>query len=524
FADIFLSTGNRDVGGAADSGEGYVIFGHAGGWDSNIDLSTLDGSNGFTLSTGVAGDYIGRSISVVGDVNNDGIDDLAIGGSGVDWSGTNNVGGLYLVFGKSSGWGSNIDLTALNGSDGALITGYESTLFGIRSAGGDFNADGIDDILVSGSYADRNGITDSGGGFVLFGKETWDAQKPISSLSPEEGFWIDGHVANSTLGYSGVDALGDINGDGFIDLSIGSGAGDLYGGTNTGESYVIFGENYNSSIVQQRGTTGADTLTGTASADILIGDQGADTLVGSGGLDVLYGGEGDDIITVTDFTFSRIDGGGDYDTLDIDGSGLTLDLTTLSDKKLSSIESIDLTGSGNNTLVLDKLEVLNLSGSTNTLRIEGDAGDAVQTDGWIYNQSIVDGGVTYSRYTQGEAVLEINANIDQTAINGPVEVFQEDLNGTSGYSLSGPDASRFGSHISSAGDLNGDGFEDFLIGARYADYNGANAGAAYVLFGSSSGLPSGTDPDALSGGDGFRIKGEAAGDELGVTVSGGEDL
>ena len=70
-------------------------------------------------------------------------------------------------------------------------------------------------------------------------------------------------------------------------------------------------------------------------------------------------------------------GGTGTDTLRLDGSGLTLNLTTLADNTLTDIEVIDITGSGANTLTLDFQEVVNLSSTSNTLTVRTNAGDTV---------------------------------------------------------------------------------------------------------------------------------------------------
>ena len=62
-----------------DSGASYVVFGKAAGFAANLDLSTLDGSNGFKLSGVAADDHSGCSVASAGDVNGDGFADLIVG-------------------------------------------------------------------------------------------------------------------------------------------------------------------------------------------------------------------------------------------------------------------------------------------------------------------------------------------------------------------------------------------------------------------------------------------------------------
>ncbi len=69
-----------------------------------------------------------------------------------------------------------------------------------------------------------------------------------------------------------------------------------------------------------------------------------------------------------------------------------------------------------------------------------------------------------------------------------------------------------GYSVAGAGDVNGDGFADLIIGALGADPNGSSSGAAYVVFGKAGGFASTIDLSALNGADGFQINGEATGD------------
>ena len=122
----------------------------------------------------------------------------------------------------------------------------------------------------------------------------------------------------------------------------------------------------------------ANMLTGDSTANQLIGGAGNDTLVGNGGADVLRGGAGDDVLVISDAGFASIDGGLGSDTLRL-SSGLTLDLTTIPNNRVDSIEIIDLNSTDNNTLNLGLEDLLSMVGNaaTNTLRIDGSAGDTL---------------------------------------------------------------------------------------------------------------------------------------------------
>jgi len=78
---------------------------------------------------------------------------------------------------------------------------------------------------------------------------------------------------------------------------------------------------------------------------------------------------------------------------------------------------------------------------------------------------------------------------------------------------------RTGTSVDGGGDINGDGIADLIIGATFADPNGANAGRAYVVFGSNDGFAAEIDLAELNGGIGFALNGAEEGDQAGRAVS-----
>jgi hypothetical protein len=145
----------------------------------------------------------------------------------------------------------------------------------------------------------------------------------------------------------------------------------------------------------------------------MIGGRGNDTLIGNGGADVLTGGQGNDVLAVSDLTFRRLVGGTGSDTLRLDGSGLTLNLTTIADNRILGIEQIDITGTGDNTLALNYREVLNISDESNTLVVRRNAGDAVNIgSGWTQAANETIGLDIFNVYTQGAATLKVQVNVN----------------------------------------------------------------------------------------------------------------
>lgn len=401
--DMVIGASGADPHGQS-SGSSYVIFGKTTGFASILDVSTLDGSNGFRLAGASTGDATGEAVSAAGDINGDGFGDIIIGAGSAGPNGDGSGSG-YVVFGKASGFTSSIDLSSLNGSNGFRLDGASAgdAAGASVSAAGDVNGDGFDDLIV-GAYSADARDANSGTSYVVFGKAAgFSASINLGTLNSSQGFSLDGVAGNDAAG-SSVSAAGDINGDGFADLVIG--AGNVQLDSSSDSAYVVFGRNFSNSV-DFVGTSAADTLTGTSAAERIVAGSGNDTLTGGGGSDVLYGGAGNDTITVSDLSFQRIDGGSGSDTLKLEGAGLNLNLASFR-ARLNSVETIDLTGSGNNSLTLIARDVLNLADYSNTLKVNGDAGDSVSLgSGWT------DGGVAggYHTYTQGLAIVLVGTEL-----------------------------------------------------------------------------------------------------------------
>lgn len=388
-----------------DANTSYVVFGRAAGFNAPLNLSHLDGSNGFRLDSAAEGDNAGYSISDAGDVNGDGFDDVIIGAPDADPNGENS-GSSYVVFGKASGFNAALDLSSLNGSNGFRLDGERahgnagSSVSGI----GDFNGDGFDDVIIGAPSADPDGFR-VGVNYIVFGKASgFSATLTLSSLDGSNGLILKGLLTDGRLGHFISDA-GDVNGDGFDDLVMGVSNNSIL---DPGSSYVVFGANFTNSVTFL-GTPGADNFSaGTAAAESFVAGDGNDLMIGGGGADVFYGGAGNDIIKVSGFDFQIVDGGAGNDTLAVSGSNLNLNLVNVRGK-IDGIETIDLTGSGNNTLTANLLDLLNLSDTSNTLKVNGNTGDVITglSSGWT------DGEITgdYRTYTLDAVVLLVGIHV-----------------------------------------------------------------------------------------------------------------
>lgn len=385
-------------------------------FDPVLELSNLDGSNGFAVNGVSAFDAAGRSIDTAGDINGDGINDVIIGAPFAANS-NGRTGNSYVVFGSGNSSLSTIDLSGLNGKNGFTIHGLTTSTsfgsfgnFGVSvSHAGDINSDGLDDLIIGAPYADSNGNTNPGSSYVIFGSEL-AIPHPFdpSNLDGFNGFSINGVADDDQSGRS-VSAAGDFNGDGIDDLIIGAPFADPDTNSDAGSSYVVFG-----------------------AAGGLTHPLNLSTLNGSNGFRL-------DGVAVNDNFGGAFSAAGD-----INGDGID-DL---------------IVGTG--------------------FADPGDVNNA--------GSSYVLFGFSGSR----PSTMDIN-----------------DINGTNGFVINGFASGDFlGGSVGAAGDINGDGLGDLIIGATGADVNGlVNVGKSHVLFGSVNPIPHPFNLSSLDGNNGFTIHG-----------------
>ena len=162
--DLLIGATVADPNGSG-SGASYVVFGRntaqSGPFPASLDLSSLDGTNGFRLDGVAADDRSGFAVSSAGDVNGDGLADLLIGAYGAGPNG-NFSGASYVVFGRNTAqsgpFPASLDLSSLDGTNGFRLNGvaaYDFSGCAVSNAG-DVNGDGGADLLI-GALASPNG-------------------------------------------------------------------------------------------------------------------------------------------------------------------------------------------------------------------------------------------------------------------------------------------------------------------------------------------------------------------------------
>ena len=288
--DIVIGAYNArsEYSGATRAGESYVIFGSAETFEPSLELTKLDGTNGFRIDSVDRFDASGYSVSGAGDINSDGIGDLVIGAPFAEGGGFGR-GESYIIFGRGSGFESSVALSDLDGTDGFRIQGVNRldwSGFSVSGAG-DINADGIEDLVVGA----RNGNNGSGETYILFGRTaSFGPSLALSTLDDTEGVRIAGIESDSLRSIS-VSGAGDINADGIDDLAIGAGGSDALGRENAGESYIVFGRSggFGSSFALPE----LDGTNGFRVAGSAVGDDSGWSIAGAGD----FNGDGiDDLV------------------------------------------------------------------------------------------------------------------------------------------------------------------------------------------------------------------------------------
>ncbi|MFH1194775.1 MAG: FG-GAP-like repeat-containing protein [bacterium] len=453
YSDVIVGEYGHD-NTATNEGAAYIYYGGAS-MDNTADVHLY----GFSDS-----DYFGVAVSGGGDVNGDGFDDVVIGAHYND-AGGSNAGRAYIFFGG----------TGISGIPNKILTGEaENDNFGYAAAfGGDVNGDGYDDVLI-GAYKNDNNGTDCGRAYLY-----------LSSLTgndiPDEFF--TGSVEYDHLG-SSVSSAGDVNGDGFDDIIIGAPNKD-YSTTETGKAYIYFGgegmdnladitlTGVNAFDVFGSSVAGAGDLNGDGYDDVIVGAPGFDyTGTDDGRAYIFYGstsmnstvdvtltGEtaGDKFGTAVS-TAGDVNGDGFYDVIVgargfDDGSIFSAGRAYiyLGGSSMNNVADVTTTGSG---------------GADGLGGLVATAGD-VNGDG--YDDIIV--GATESASGPGYAyVLFGGTNMDNNT--------DLQLDGSANYDLFGK--------VSSAGDVNGDGFDDLLVGAPANDDGGTGNGKGYIYLGGIS--------------------------------------
>ncbi len=400
--------------------------------DDNCDASADGCALGdITLDSADAGfsgaatyDYAGESVTIAGDVNGDGFDDMVVG---ADQNNT-GPGEAYLVLGGASpaseGLSAALVYPGNEGSGAGDIAGQ------VVAGAGDFNGDGYDDFLVGDSQNDRAG-EDAGLVYLVFGS----AGPTGGELSGASAF-----TGEAALDYAGrkVSGAGDVNGDGFGDFLVGAYCnGDA--GSQAGMAYLVLGSG---SSDPSEGLYSAIKYAGEAPGDRV------EPVAGGGDAD----GDGlDDMLISAPYAPAPDETGIVY---------LVLGSAGPASESLSAADAIFTDDASNE-----------YNGVGQALAMGGDVDGDGYADMLVGAPRDPDGGMG-----AGAVMLFRGSAVPAS-----------DRFSTADAILTGelPNAGA-GSSVAALGDIDNDGFDDFAIGAPGTIIDQATVGAAYVVRGSAA--------------------------------------
>jgi len=492
FDDLIIGAPKNNAGGIL-SGRAYIYFGG----------TVLDNSVDVIMTGGAVNNYFGRSVSSAGDVNSDGYDDVIVGADGYN----SFTGRAYIYYGGAS-MNSVADII-LTGE----LTGHN---FGYSVSGaGDVNNDGFSDVVV-GAYA-AGGYT--GKAYIYYGG---------SSMNNIADVTMAGENSFNDFGYS-VSGAGDVNGDGYKDVIIGA-----YGfNSGFGRTYIYYGgaamDNAADVIMIGGGlgdyfgvsVSNAGDVNDDGYSDVIIGSYGYNSFTGRAY--IYYGGISMDPfadVTMTGESTNNQFGYSVSDAGDVNGDGFADVYVGAWAYSTSKGRAYLYYGGANMNNVVD----IFMTGDT-TLNYFGysvSGGGDVNGDGFAdmivgafgYNSS-TGRAYVYTNTLRGKDISDLIMTGENVGdyfgesisnagdVNG--DGYDDVIAGAFGYNsrtgrayiyyggiimdnipdviLTGESTSQFGFSVSSAGDVNGDGFDDVIVGADIAN---SNTGRAYIYFGGAS--------------------------------------
>lgn len=354
----------------------------------------------------------------------------AIGGSGNDTLIGNNSRNILQ--------GGSGDDVLQGGKGGDLLDGGigNDTMEG--GAGNDlFLVDGPNDLVIETANEGKDSVSTSFASYTLA-----DNLENLAFTGTGSFTGTGNGLANTIKGSDGDDNL---DGGAGRDILIGAAGNDAYHIDNNGDRVIeraddgidtVFTtlsslklpenvENLVSFGMVSRNFKGIgnaldNNIKGGSGNDQLNGLGGNDILDGDAGLDVLLGGKGDDILIYDPADLSAgglcLNGGAGADTLKLSGAGVLFDFAQIEKGKITGIEKLDLSGSGNNQLRLNESTFADVTGrSGHALTIYGDTGDAVMIAAsfWQDGGTVTDLSGSFHQYTNGAELLHVQASLDQ---------------------------------------------------------------------------------------------------------------
>jgi hypothetical protein len=423
----------------------------------------------------------GTVVGTAGDMNGDGFDDVVVGTPWFD-NGQANEGGVFVYYGSSSGLPGEAHWTAE--SDQA------DSDFGISAAtAGDVNGDGYDDVIVGAPRYDNSQYS-LGRAYLFLG--------PVP-VTTDYQWSAGGETASDEFG-SSVATAGDVNGDGYSDAVVGApsndekapGAGKVYvyhgspSGLGLVPAWTALGEAAEDGFGRAVGTAG--DLNGDGYDDLVAGAAGH----GGGKVYVYYG-------SATGLGAAEWTANGQYASDQLGGAVGTAG---------------DVNRDGYDDLVVGASGYPDGSAYGKVYLYHGGANGLGTSAAWIGSGQTAGDRFGGSVASAGDVNADGYADVIIAASpRNQVYVYQGGPQGlppgAATWTLTGGAGSQFGYAVGTAGDVNGDGYSDIVIGAPFADGGGADAGWAFVYHGAVGGLSSPAN---------WSMAGATAGSRLGAAV------
>jgi CSLREA domain-containing protein len=474
YDDVIVGTPGY-ANGETDEGRAFVYHGSASG---------LSATPAWTAESNQAGARFGYSVGTAGDVDGDGYSDVIVGAYGYT-NGETAEGAAFVYHGSASGLSATPDWTAESNQANAWF-GYSV------GTAGDVNGDGYDDVIVGARYY-ANGQTGEGRAFVYHGSAT--------GLSTTADWTAESNQASAGFGVS-VKTAGDVNGDGYSDVIVGA-AGYDNGEANEGRAYVYHGsatglsttadwtaESDQASAFFGYSVGTAGDVDGDGYSDVIVGAYQYDNGETDEGRAYVYHGSATGLSTTADWTAESDQDSAHFGTSvatagDVDGDGY--------DDVIVGAPYYDngQTGEGRATVyhgsATGLVPIWTAEGDQDGALFGASAGTAGDVNGDGYADVIVGA----YQYDNGETD-EGRAYVYHGSTSG--------LSATPAWTAEGnQDSAYFGLSVATAGDVNGDGYSDVIVGAYRYDNGQTDEGRATVYHGSASGLS--TSPAWTAEGD-----------------------
>jgi len=417
----------------------------------------------------------GTSVSSAGDVNGDGYSDVIIGAPWYD-NGKTNEGRAFVYYGSASGLSATPDWTVKGDQDSAEF-GYSV------STAGDVNGDGYSDVIIGAHWYD-NEYYDEGCAFVYYGSS--------SGLSTVPNWTAEGNQSYAEFGYS-VSTAGDVNGDGYSDVIIGA---PWYTNTQSGEglAVVYYGSDSGLSTVQNWRVEGdqefavlgwsvssAGDVNGDGYSDVIIGAPWYDNGDYDEGRSFVYYGSSSGLSTTPAWTAEGNQANAEFGNSvssagDVNGDGYSdviIGADCYDNHETNEGLVVVYYGSGSGLSTTSDWSAEGNQKNAEFGTSVSSAGD-VNGDGYF---DVIIGAPWYDNVKSDEGRTFVYYGNSSGLSDAPNWITE----GNQGRAM-------FGTSISTAGDVNGDGYSDVIIGAPWYDNENYDEGRSFVYYGGSSGL------------------------------------